>query len=147
MVYNLIYQLKTKKFLIRHVNENIKLAILYIDILDSTKMSLLLSATDFALMIRVFSQEITLAVRGYGGYVLKYVGDAVIAIFPSEFDSYKSCESAINCAKGILYLINQCINSAFKIYGLPELRTKIGLDYGNALVVLYGKVCRRLTLI
>jgi adenylate cyclase len=128
-----------KKFLKRHVNGKVKLAILYIDIHDSTKMSLLLSATNFALIVQVFSQEVGLAIGGYGGYVLKYVGDAVIAIFPSEFDSYKACENAINCARGILYLIKQCINPAFKIYGLPELTVKIGLDYGNALVVLYGK--------
>jgi hypothetical protein len=49
------------KFLRRHVNDKVKLAILYIDIHNSTKMSLLLSATNFALMIQIFSQEITLA--------------------------------------------------------------------------------------
>jgi hypothetical protein len=42
------------KFLRRHVNEKVKLAILYIDICNSTKMSLLLSTTDFALMVKVF---------------------------------------------------------------------------------------------
>jgi hypothetical protein len=47
MVYNLTYQQKTgKKFLRRHHNEKVKLAILYIDIHNSTKMSLLLSATN-----------------------------------------------------------------------------------------------------
>lgn len=61
------------KFLRRHVNENVKLAILYIDICDSTKMSLLLSTKSFALMVKVFSQDIALAVRGYGGYILKYI--------------------------------------------------------------------------
>ena len=70
------------KFLRRHVNEKVRLVILYIDICDSTKMSLLLSTTDFALIVKVFSQEIAFAVRSYGGYILKYVGDAVIAVFP-----------------------------------------------------------------
>jgi class 3 adenylate cyclase len=102
-------------------------------------MSLLLSATSFALIVEVFSQEIGLAIGGYGGYVLKYVGDAVIAVFPSEFDTYKACENAINCARDILYIIKQCMNPAFKVYGLPELTVKIGVDYGDALVVLYGK--------
>jgi|SRR5919198_5391628 transposase len=54
------------KFLRRHVNEKVKLAILYIDIHNSTKMSLLVSARSFALIVEVFSQEIALAIRGYG---------------------------------------------------------------------------------
>jgi adenylate cyclase len=127
------------KFLRRHVNEKVKLAILYIDIRNSTKMSLLLSTRSFALMVEVFSQEISLAVRGYGGYILKYVGDAVIAVFPSELDTYKACKNAMSCAINILYIVKQCINPAFKMHGLPELTVKIGVDYGDALVVLYGK--------
>ena len=127
------------KFLRRHVNEKVKLAILYIDICNSTKMSLLLSASSFALMVKVFSQEITLAIRGYGGYILKYVGDAVIAVFPSEFDTYKACRAAMDCAMNISFIIKQCINPAFKIHGLPKLTVKIGVDYGDALVALYGK--------
>src|ERR687887_434723 len=127
------------KFVRRHVNEKVKLVILYIDICNSTKMSLLLSTTSFALMVKVFSQEIALAVRGYGGYILKHVGDAVIAVFPSEFDAYKACEAAMSCAINISFIIKQCINPAFKIHGLPELIVKMAVDYGDALVVLYGK--------
>jgi adenylate cyclase len=127
------------KFLRRHVNEKVKLAVLYIDICNSTKMSLLLSTTSFALMVKVFSQEIALAVIDYGGYILKYVGDAVIAVFPSEFDTYKACEAAMLCAINISFIIKQCINPTFKKYGLPKLTVKMGIDYGDALVVLYGK--------
>jgi class 3 adenylate cyclase len=127
------------KFVRRHVNEKVKLVILYIDICNSTKMSLLLSTASFALTVKVFSQEISLAVRGYGGYILKYVGDAVIAVFPSDFDTYKACEAAIRCATNISFIIKQCINPAFKIHGLPEITVKMGVDYGDALVVLYGK--------
>ena len=36
-------------------------------------MSLLLSMMSFALMVKFFSQEIALAARGYGGYILKCV--------------------------------------------------------------------------
>src|SRR5919198_3186865 len=86
-----------------------------------------------------FSQEISLAIEGYGGYILKYVGDAVIAVFPSDFDTYKACEAAIRCATNISFIIKECVNPAFKIHGLPELAVKIGVDYGDALVVLYGK--------
>ena len=127
------------RFLRRHINKKLKLVVLYVDIHDSTKMSLSIPETNFALIIQIFSQEVGLVIRGYGGYILKYVGDAVIAIFPAEFDNYKACENAINCARSILCIINECINPVFKVYRLPEITVKIGIEYGNALVVLYGK--------
>jgi class 3 adenylate cyclase len=36
--------------------------------------------------VQVFAQEISLAISGYGGYVFKYEGDAVIVLFPAEYD-------------------------------------------------------------
>ena len=60
-------------------------------------------------------------------------------LFFSEFDTYKACEAAMHCAMNISFIIKQCINPAFKMHGLPELTVKIGVDYGDALVVLYRK--------
>jgi class 3 adenylate cyclase len=41
--------------------------------------------------VQVFAQEISLAISGYGGYVFKYEGDAVIVLFPAEYDQVKAC--------------------------------------------------------
>jgi adenylate cyclase len=77
-------------------------------------------------------------VTGYGGYVFKYEGDAVIAVFPGEYDQPKACNNALNCTASILQIIRKVINPAFKENGLPEITVRIGLTYGYALVVLYG---------
>jgi adenylate cyclase len=129
---------ESKKLLKRHVNKKTNVVIVFIDVNNSTEMSLSLPEDRFALMIQTFAQEISIAVTGYGGYVFKYEGDAVIGLFPGEYDRAKACKNALNCTTSILEIIREVINPAFKENGLPEISVRIGLTYGYALVVLYG---------
>jgi class 3 adenylate cyclase len=78
-------------------------------------------------------------VTGYGGYVFKYEGDAVISLFPAEYNQAKACRNALDCSKAVLEIIRGVVNPAFKINGLPEITIRTGLAYGEALVLLYGK--------
>lgn len=128
-----------KKYLRRHVNSKIKIAVLYIDIIGSTNMNQVLPASKLALMLQVFSQEMTMVSNAYGGYVLKYVGDAVITLFPADYDPHQTCENAINCAKSMLAILKECINPPLKAMSLPEINVNISVDVGEVLVVLYGK--------
>ncbi|MFZ0327010.1 MAG: adenylate/guanylate cyclase domain-containing protein, partial [Nitrososphaeraceae archaeon] len=130
---------ETKKLLRRHVNTKTYLVTMFVDINSSTQMSLSLPEHKFALIVQSFAQEISIAVSGYGGYVFKYEGDAVIALFPAEYDQVKACKNALNCSRAILQIIREVINPAFKANELPEITIRIGLAYGYALVVLYGK--------
>ena len=130
---------ESKKLLRRHVNTKVNLVIMFIDINNSTEMSLSLPEDKFALIVQSFAQEISIAVSGYGGYVFKYEGDAVIVLFPAEHDRIKACKNALNFSKAMLEIIREVINPAFKANELPEITVRIGLAYGYALVVLYGK--------
>ena len=130
---------ESKKMLRRHVNTKFNLVTMFVDINHSTEMSLSLPENKFALILQSFAQEISIAVLGYGGYVFKYEGDAVIALFPAEHDNLKACRNALDCSKAILEIIREVIDPAFKANQLPEITVRIGLAYGYALVVLYGK--------
>jgi adenylate cyclase len=134
---------ESKKLLKRHVNSKTNPVIMFVDINNSTQMSLSLSENKFALIVQTFAQEISIAVLGYGGYVFKYEGDAVIVLFPAEYDPTKACKNALNCSRAILDIIGQAINPVFRINELPEITVRIGLAYGHALVVLYGKNLER----
>lgn len=130
---------ESKKFLRRHVNTRTNLVIMIIDINNSTQMSLTLPDFKFALILQTFAQEVSIVVSGYGGFVFKYEGDAVIVIFPAEYDQIKACKSALNCSTAILEILKKAINPAFKENELPEITVRTGLAYGSTLVVLYGK--------
>jgi class 3 adenylate cyclase len=112
---------------------------MFTDIDGSTEMSFSLPDDKFATIIQTFAQETSIAVTGYGGYVFKYEGDAVISLFPAEYNQAKACRNALDCSKAVLEIIRGVVNPAFKINGLPEITIRTGLAYGEALVLLYGK--------
>ncbi len=128
-----------KRFLRRKVNQKVGVVILYVDIDGSTKMSMVLSPEKFAMILYVFSQEMSLVTSEYGDYVLKYVGDAIIALFPAEYDSRQASNNAIDCAKDMQRIIKDCVNPELSTRGLPQLTVKMSIDYGDVQVVLYGK--------
>jgi class 3 adenylate cyclase len=130
------------KFLRRHVDQKIAVVVLYVDIERSTRMSISLPAAQFALILQIFSQEMTLLVEKHAGYVLKYVGDAVIALFPAQHDKYEASRNALRCAKEMQEVLQGSVNPELIAHALPEIGVKISLDYGELLVVLYGKSAR-----
>ena len=130
---------ESKKFLRRHVNTRTNLVIMIIDINNSTQMSLTLPEFKFAQLLQTFAQEVSIVVSGYGGFVFKYEGDAVIVIFPADYDEIKACKNALNCSAAVLEIIKNGINPIFRKNELPEITVRTGLAFGPALVVLYGQ--------
>ena len=78
----------------------------------------------------------SIIVDAYAGYVLKYVGDAVIAFFFTKKDNlYLPCINAVNCGYSMIRIINEGINPILEKYGYPELVIRVGIDVGeNALI-------------
>jgi len=130
---------ESKKFLRRYVNTRTNLVIMIIDINNSTQMSLTLPESKFAQLLQTFAQEVSIAVSGYGGFVFKYEGDAVIVIFPADYDEIKACRNALNCSAAVLEILKNGINPIFGENELPEITVRTGLAFGPTLVVLYGK--------
>lgn len=128
-----------KKYLQRKVNSKTRVVVMYIDINGSTQMSRDLSSSKLSLMIQIFSQEVSLSIINFGGYVLKFVGDAVIALFPSDFNPKQSIENSFLCAKNILNIIQNGLNPIFKENKMLEISVKIGIEYGESIVIVYGK--------
>jgi ferritin-like metal-binding protein YciE len=70
-----------QNFLLNHISSKIPLIIMYADLVGSTTMSMTLPVEKLVAIIRAFTHELSHVVDSYGGYVLKYVGDAVISFF------------------------------------------------------------------
>ncbi|MFL6385254.1 MAG: adenylate/guanylate cyclase domain-containing protein [Nitrososphaeraceae archaeon] len=125
-------------FLLSYVNSKIPLVIIYADLVGSTKMSMTLPVDKMVTIIRAFTYEMTCIVRSYGGYVLKYVGDAIIAFFSSGYNKLLACDKAVQCANSMITVIKKGINPILKQYDYPELCVKIGIDEGENVIVQYG---------
>jgi adenylate cyclase len=114
----------------------IRIAILYVDIVGSTKMSMYLSPQELEFIIKLFWEQISFTIEKHEGLVFKYVGDAVIAIFVNNND--RGCLNAIECGQDIVNTVRNSINSEIIKKGIPTISVKIGIDYGDALVVSFG---------
>lgn len=125
-------------FLRNHVSQKIHMIVMFVDLVGSTDMALLLPPEKLGIIISSFSQEMRSVIRHHNGYVLKYVGDAVIGYFVAEESPLVVADNAVNCAKTMLDVIERGINPILSEYDYPELRVKIGMDFGENVIVRYG---------
>ena len=127
-----------QNFLLNHVDSKLSLIVMYADLVGSTKMSMNLPVEKMAKIIKAYSHEISSVVESYEGFVLKYVGDAVIAFFHVGFNKYLACDKSFQCAKSMIDVIDNGINPIFEKDGYPELAVKIGIDEGENVAIQYG---------
>jgi class 3 adenylate cyclase len=151
---------ESQKILENFMESKIKLVILNIDLVGSTKMSLNLPIDRLTTIIRAFAQEMTILISMYGGYVLKYIGDAVLAFFVVDTkntkDSYDnenkakdrsnnndnfdslSYSNVISCAYTMIKVVQEGINPILNQNDYPDLKVRIGINFGEIAVVRYG---------
>lgn len=132
---------ETYKILEKHAKTKVTLVILHIDLVDSTKLSMTLPIDRLTTIIQAFTREMSLIIETYGGYVLKYMGDAILAFFPVNIidNPYLPCINAINCARSMIKVVQHGINPILEQYGYPEMGVRIGIDIGDQNAVLqYG---------
>lgn len=109
-------------------------------------------------IIQTFSQEMSLVTELYGGYVLKYVGDAVLAFFVTnpnnggdnedrddsllqkqyQYQYYLPCINAINCARSMIKVVKEGINPILNQSDYPDIGVRIGIDVGEIAIIQYG---------
>lgn len=130
----------SEKFLREHVFDHVEMAVLYVDLVGSTKMSLKLSSDDLSTLVSSFVQEMSYVISENKGYVLKFSGDAVIGYFVGNGNPLQACDDAVGCAESMLKIVKKGINSVLKENSkLPQLKIKIGVDFGANTVVQFGK--------
>jgi class 3 adenylate cyclase len=125
-------------FLLNHINSKISLVIMYVDLVGSTNMSMTLPIDKLVSIIRAFTYEMSTVIQSHKGYVLKYVGDAVIAFFPSSYNKLLACDNAVYCAQSMITVVRNGINPILNQYDYPELSIKIAIDEGENTIVQYG---------
>jgi len=112
--------------------------VIYVDLVGSTTMTLEMRAEKIATIIGSFAQEMAAVIRQNNGYVLKFVGDSVIGYFVDDDSPTTISENALNCAKSMVSVIHKGINPILNQYDYPDLMVKVGIDFGQNMVVRYG---------
>ena len=129
---------ESEQFLRKRVLQSMEMATLFIDLVGSTSMILNLPKEKLATVFTTFAQEMAYVIKRHDGFVLKFVGDAVIGYFVAEKLSASVASRAVSCAESMLKVLKIGINPIMKENDLPELKVKIGIDYGENVIVRYG---------
>ncbi len=129
---------ESEQFLRKNVFSKLDMVVLYVDLVGSTTMTLEMPAEKIATIVSSFAQEMAAVIRQHHGYVLKFVGDAVIGYFVSEESGTEAVDDSVLCAKSMIVVIQKGINPILNQYDYPDLMVKIGVDFGQNIVVRYG---------
>ncbi len=121
----------------RGVGETIHAALLYADLRGFTSLSEAGPATAVIAALDAWFDRIAGAVHAFGGEVLKFIGDGILAIFPViGDDSASACEAALRAVAaaraGMAHL-----DAARRQQGLAPLPFGIALHLGE---ILWGNI-------
>lgn len=113
-------------------------AILYVDMEGSTRLSSKIDPEKYAKIIKIFLMQMSKIIDNFKGYVLKFVGDCVIGVFPAEGNFINSCDNAIQASMIMRSIVEDVINPIFVSKNLPEIGFHIGVDIGIVMADRFG---------
>lgn len=112
--------------------EDIHAVIWFCDLRDSTVLADSMSRGDFLRLLNEFFECVLGPVLARGGEVLRFIGDAALAIFPVDGNEAEACERAVRAAQDA----RGCMDAA-NVSRQRPLGFGIGLHMGD---VLYGNI-------
>jgi len=125
---------KSDQFLRRHTSQRLEFAVIYLDLVGSTRLSTELPPDFLSKIVTVFSQEVSYIIEYFGGLVLKFVGDASIGYFPYS----QNLNDIVLCGESVVYVVRNAINPLLLQMGHAGIEVKVTSDYGQHTVVRYG---------
>jgi adenylate cyclase len=121
----------------RQTGETIRAVLLYGDLRDFTAMSEAMAPEAVVAALDAWFDRIAGAVHAFGGEVLKFIGDGVLAIFPvGERSPSAACDAALS-AVGAARAGMTHLDQARERQGLPPLRFGAALHLGE---MLWGNI-------
>ncbi|GLQ06586.1 adenylate/guanylate cyclase domain-containing protein [Sneathiella chinensis] len=122
----------------RGSGEAIEAALWFCDLRNFTSISETRSQEEVFGLLNEYFQTVSDALKHRNGEILKFIGDAVLAIFPvtDTTPPEENCQSALEAAEDCLSAL-KAINVRRQRGGQPEIHVGIGLHFGKA---LYGNV-------
>jgi adenylate cyclase len=116
-------------------------AIWFSDMRGFTQVSSAIAPTDLVSWLNDYFDAVAKAIGEHGGEILKFIGDAILAVFPvtAERSRADACATAVRAALAANAELD-ALNATRAGQGLPELAHGIGLHVGE---VQYGNIGAR----
>lgn len=82
--------------------DEIDAAIMFCDLRGSTRLEQELPRDEYIALLNAFLEITSTIVDARGGEVLKFIGDAVLAVFPAGEDAAAACAAALDAARAVV---------------------------------------------
>ena len=116
--------------------ETIRAAIWFSDLEGFTALADTLPEDRLMALLNVYAGTVLDTIVGFGGEVLKLMGDGVLAIFPIDEQQEAPCRAALDAAVATLERVDR-LGAERRTAGEPTTRLFVGLHLGE---VLYGNI-------
>jgi adenylate cyclase len=122
----------------RGTGETLRAVLWYCDLRGFTSLADRLPLSDLIALLNGYFEIMGGAVQERGGEILKFIGDAMLAIFPlpEGADSDAKCHDALDAATDAVHRM-EARNRELQAWGLPNLKAGIALHVGD---VMYGNI-------
>lgn len=114
------------------------LAVMHVDMDHFTETTASLSNKDKLRLLNIYLSDLTAVIRDHGGFVEKYVGDGITALFGVGKNDLVTVKNAVDCALTIQADIKHAMSEYLRQVGLPPFTCSIGMDYGTVWVARVG---------
>jgi adenylate cyclase len=112
-------------------------AIISVDLVGSTKLAASIPADDYTRLMSTFVWELSRIAPLFRGHVLKYTGDGLIVFIPGPSRNQQN-DLVIDCALTMRGLVYEALNPALQNANLPRIDVRLGIDSGEASVLVLG---------
>jgi len=118
------------------------LTVLFSDVRGFTSISESLSAKDLTLYINDYLTAMSLVIRGNGGTLDKYIGDAIMAFWGAPVEDAKHARNGVVTMLSMQKRAAE-LNEEFRAKGWPEFKIGIGVNSGRMRVGDMGSKLRK----
>ena len=113
--------------------DEIDAAIMFADLRGSTRLEEDLGRKEYIALLNQLFETTSTIIEDHGGEVLKFIGDAVLAVFPAGDNAEEARSKALESARAIVARLEEIAQED----GGHRCEVSIGIDYGG---VTYGNV-------
>lgn len=131
--FSLVKKLVASGNLAQVGGENKNVTFLFSDITGFTSLAEKLAPEQLMQYLSEYLQAMTQVVQKYNGTVDKYIGDAVMAFWGAPLDDDEHALHACNAALNMVSAL-EILNKNWLGRGLPQVKMRIGLNTGQAII-------------
>jgi hypothetical protein len=115
------------------------MTVMFCDLVGSTGISAKLDAEDWRNLVNGYLDEASTGVNGFGGHVLKRLGDGLMVLFGYPVAQENDAERAVRAALAIQRSLAD-LNARNPAKGVSELSARIDIESGPVVVEAAGEV-------